>query len=348
MSEPELFIRVVAFTELAALSLLLLRSRANNRAYTSTAFLFLGIAAYVLAPPVIEEWQWGIAVLPVILLAGLVPTLFWYFTTSVFVDNFRAPPWVPLLVIATALAGLLAFCTGTYTTGACNLGSTPIPDWITQAAKLMWLAAAVITVLRDWKADLVESRRRLRHLLIIAGGAYMAVILVVELFIPGPAPETLEFLNAILLLALATALLLHFVGIRGANVLNDMAAPASQASTASSALARQLVDLMESDRAFATDALTISGLAARLGTQPHRLRRVINGELGYRNFNTFINLCRVREIAERLGQDEYQDTPLLTLALDAGFRSLAPFNRTFREHYGLTPSEYRNKLQRGK
>jgi AraC-like DNA-binding protein len=348
MSEPELFIRVVAFTEFSALSLLLLRNRTDNRAYFYTALLFLGVAAYILAPPIIEEWQWSMAVLPVILLAGLVPTLFWYFTGAVFVDDFRAPPWAALLAIATALAGLLAFCTGAYTTWACELGSTPVPDWIAQAAKMIWLAAAVVTVLRDWRDDLVESRRRLRHLLIIAGGIYMAVILVVEILIPGPAPEILEFFNAILLLALATGLLLHFLGIRKANVLSNLAAPAAQAGTPSSPLAEQLVELMERDRAFATDALTISGLAARLSTQPHRLRKVINGELGYRNFNTFINLCRVREIAGRLGQEEYRDTPLLTLALDAGFRSLAPFNRTFREHFGVTPSEYRKKLQQEK
>ena len=36
---------------------------------------------------------------------------------------------------------------------------------------------------------------------------------------------------------------------------------------------------------------------------------------------------------------------LLTLALDAGFRSLAPFNRSFKDHFGITPSEYRHKLE---
>jgi AraC-like DNA-binding protein len=33
--------------------------------------------------------------------------------------------------------------------------------------------------------------------------------------------------------------------------------------------------------------------------------------------------------------------PILTLALDLGYASLSPFNRAFKAHTGLTPSEYR-------
>jgi AraC-like DNA-binding protein len=33
--------------------------------------------------------------------------------------------------------------------------------------------------------------------------------------------------------------------------------------------------------------------------------------------------------------------PILTIALDAGFQSLGPFNRAFKAHAGVTPSEFR-------
>jgi AraC-like DNA-binding protein len=33
--------------------------------------------------------------------------------------------------------------------------------------------------------------------------------------------------------------------------------------------------------------------------------------------------------------------PILTIALDTGFGSIGPFNRAFKAHTGLTPSEYR-------
>ncbi|NIM18801.1 MAG: helix-turn-helix domain-containing protein, partial [Candidatus Latescibacteria bacterium] len=34
-------------------------------------------------------------------------------------------------------------------------------------------------------------------------------------------------------------------------------------------------------------------------------------------------------------------TPVLTIALDVGFRSLSSFNTAFRAHYGKTPTGYR-------
>jgi AraC-like DNA-binding protein len=33
--------------------------------------------------------------------------------------------------------------------------------------------------------------------------------------------------------------------------------------------------------------------------------------------------------------------PILTIALDAGFNSLGPFNRAFKAETGMTPSEFR-------
>ena len=41
-----------------------------------------------------------------------------------------------------------------------------------------------------------------------------------------------------------------------------------------------------------------------------------------------------------LGQAE---VPVLTIALDAGFQSLAPFNRAFKATTGVTPTEYRRR-----
>lgn len=346
MSEVELVIRVISFTELALLSLILFIHSANNRVYFQAGLLFLGICAYLIAPLIVRQWQWGAASSPVILLAVLVPTLFWYFACAVFIDKFVPRPRVKLLALATVLLGLGAFCNGTDSSHSCRIETTFIPIWVSQVTKLLWLAAAFFVVLKDWQADLVESRRRLRQLLVIGGGVYIAVILIVELFIPDPVPAALELLNTSLLLAVATALCLHMLNIKGANILNRMVEPAPPISQNTSTLATQVVALMENDRAFATDELTISSLADRLRTQSHKLRQVINGELGYRNFNTFINLYRIKEVAHRLEQEEYSSTPLLTLALDAGFRSLAPFNRSFKDQYGVTPSEYRQNLKK--
>jgi len=38
-----------------------------------------------------------------------------------------------------------------------------------------------------------------------------------------------------------------------------------------------------------------------------------------------------------------RDRPVLTVALEAGFQSIGPFNRAFKAATGLTPTEYRRE-----
>jgi AraC-like DNA-binding protein len=92
--------------------------------------------------------------------------------------------------------------------------------------------------------------------------------------------------------------------------------------------------------------LTISIFAQTLQVPEHQLRRTINAGLGYRNFNAFLNHFRIGEIKTVLADPARARTPILTLAMDVGYGSLAPFNRAFKELVGLTPSAYR-KLKLG-
>ena len=53
---------------------------------------------------------------------------------------------------------------------------------------------------------------------------------------------------------------------------------------------------------------------------------------------------RHRELAEAepaLSDPAQADVPVLTIALDAGFGSIGPFNRAFKAQTGVTPTEYR-------
>ena len=173
------------------------------------------------------------------------------------------------------------------------------------------------------------------------GGAYILTILVIEALLPEPVPDWLELANAILLFTIITALATHLLAVKEDNLLLRVTAVGAPEENDRSTLATAVITAMEESRAYATEGLTIDALAQQLACQPYQLRQVINGELGQRNFNTFINGYRVAEVARRITEDAYRDTPLLTLALDAGFRSLAPFNRAFREQFGVTPSAYR-------
>ena len=106
-------------------------------------------------------------------------------------------------------------------------------------------------------------------------------------------------------------------------------------------LVAALAHIMTAERAYRQDGLTIGTLAQQLGLPEYRLRRLINQALGYRNFSSFVNHYRIAEIKAALSDPRQAEVPVLTIALDAGFSSLGPFNRAFKAETGLTPSEYR-------
>lgn len=92
-----------------------------------------------------------------------------------------------------------------------------------------------------------------------------------------------------------------------------------------------------------TEGLTIGTLAQHLKTSEHRLRSVINQNLGYRNFTSFINEHRIAAAKQALADPAKADTQILTIAYDVGFASLGPFNRAFKAATGDSPTEFRRK-----
>jgi len=108
-------------------------------------------------------------------------------------------------------------------------------------------------------------------------------------------------------------------------------------------LAIALDHAMRQHRLYRGDNLTIASLAAQLAVPEYRLRRVINQRLGHRNFNAFVNAWRLQDTYDALADPGLRDRPVLTIALEAGFQSIGPFNRAFKAATGLTPSEFRQQ-----
>ena len=109
------------------------------------------------------------------------------------------------------------------------------------------------------------------------------------------------------------------------------------------ALVARLREYMEDSRPWREMGLTIGQLAEQLGTPQYRLRQAINAGLGYRNFSDFLNSYRIREATGRLANPEEKQLPVLTIAMDAGFRSLSSFNKAFKDTHGVTPTAWRRQ-----
>jgi AraC-like DNA-binding protein len=92
---------------------------------------------------------------------------------------------------------------------------------------------------------------------------------------------------------------------------------------------------------YRQENLTLKHLALAMKIPEYKARAIINKELGYRNFNEFINEYRINEAAQRLITEP--DTPISNIALDVGYRTLSSFNRAFRKEKDTTPTAFRDK-----
>ena len=101
--------------------------------------------------------------------------------------------------------------------------------------------------------------------------------------------------------------------------------------------------LMSVERAYRDEDLSVASLASRLAVPEYRLRRLINQRLGHRNFNAYVNGLRLEEACHALADPARREMPVLTIALDAGFQSIGPFNRAFKAATGVTPTEFRRE-----
>ncbi|KUJ82562.1 AraC family transcriptional regulator [Microbulbifer flavimaris] len=284
----------------------------------------------------------------------LVPAAFWLFAHQLCSeeDDFPRWGWVPigLSIVVPSAANHLNFATTPALHGALYVLAQPL--------KLGLIAAGMVELFRHFQSDLVEARRRLRAVLLIAVGGYMLVVVSAEfLFTYWPVPAGIPTLHALLATLLTFAACLWLLALspgalgeslppapeESSTPTEETPAPAAQPlDTAQQQLLEQLQAHMRAG-GYRHTGLTIRELAEQLGAREHVLRSLINRHLGYRNFNEYLNEFRIDEASARLADPGQSHLPVLSIALDIGYRSLSPFNAAFKRRHNCTPTEYRRE-----
>lgn len=295
--------------------------------------LALGIIAYLIVPLLYDHGSpmaGGAA-----LLASTIPLTVLLFVWAVFEDE-PIPP-VPMMVAGVLyLAGLLWVELSWIS--LYEAGST----WavtLYQSAKLLLAAWALLIVVKGRASDLIEARLRIRTILSVLLGVMVVAVVTIEVAWDYDVPLMVELAGMGLIFIASLTVNLVFLISNPRLVLisiQNAAPPVSEDEP----LFRALQDLMQVERLYADHDLRIRDLADRLKIPEYKLRRMINQRLGHRNFNQYINSYRIAEASERLLAE--RELPVLTIALDVGFRSISSFNAAFRALHGCSPTEYRN------
>ncbi len=100
----------------------------------------------------------------------------------------------------------------------------------------------------------------------------------------------------------------------------------------------RLTYIMEEEKAFAAENLTLKDTADELGLSVHQLSEIINKKLG-KNFKSYINEYRISEAREMLVTEPGRS--ILSIGIAVGFNSISSFTTIFTKITGCSPSEYR-------
>ncbi len=161
-------------------------------------------------------------------------------------------------------------------------------------------------------------------------------------------------LNEILLyqlagvIAIQLLLALYLTGRRHPEFENDLIIEYSKAKYEKSkieglnveAIVKRLHDMMETERAYLNDELTLPVLSSRLGISPQQLSQIINERIG-KGYSAYINDFRLKYAEQLLTHN--REMTILRIAYQSGFNSKSSFNSQFKKKYGMAPTEYRDR-----
>ena len=342
----DLIIRTASCTVLAMLAALFARSVEAGLTKTSL-LLMLGssIAIMLLVGPTAIPTATPIG-LVLRLLASMNTYLLWLFIITLFDDppgfnRMHGLAGIGWLVLQSPILLL-----------ASQPGAEPPGElWFI----LIDLGAAGLLAHAAWRSvvgfreDLVDSRRRLRGLLLLV----LLIVILIIVFAEGREDTHGTVLWISLFRGMTSLMLGLFALFWLCELKTDallpvrhLSAPAPTLTARQQILLERLETAMREQRCWLAPDLNLPTLARILETREHSLRRLINKQLGFKNFADFLNTYRIEEVKRRLAQADDAHLPITTIALEAGYGSLAPFNRAFKAREGMPPSQWREQMLR--
>lgn len=343
----ELLLRGGAVGTSLLFAVLLLTGGFNIRSRWLGALFSLSVAAYVLlsgqhsamVPPVL------IPLFVTIAIWGVV--FFWWFVAALFDEAFRWH-WWRLLPLALPVFYFLR------TIGEDSVFAR-FGHYAGHVITAILFADAMRRAFASAAGDLVERRRYFRFVLASVVATFGLIIVAVELVERlRPLPDILGLAQAgsifLLNILFGTWMLSPRADLfpdQDARGGTDMTARPERLSAADRHSYDRLTALMDGG-VYREEGLTVAVLADRVGIPEHALRKLINQSLGFRNFSAFLNVHRMADAKAMLSDPRLARKHILQIALDLGYGSIAPFNRAFREAYGMAPSAFRKRqLQDG-
>jgi AraC-like DNA-binding protein len=278
--------------------------------------------------------------LRVIVLTGTIciPLFFWLLSKSIFEDHFK-------LTLSIGLCFLLQIVPHIHHYFNCNdllsQQTMAILNILSQIISLGFVVAAIYVAIKTKQIDLIETRLRFRNAFIIVTAVLIAITLIVEATsIVQQSRDLLQVMQRSAILGLTGYFLFTNFAFQPGFFFREI--PKTKGNGFNDpVLEAQLMTLLNEKKIYRKEGLTIKALADIMQAQEHRLRKLINGQLGFKNFNDFINQYRVQEASAILSDSAQNQKTILEIAYALGYQSIGPFNKAFKELKNTTPTAFR-------
>jgi len=349
-------VSVLAISQLAVFGLFFL-SRNSGTQSGLLALFSLGMISYLISQLSVVESR-SLTSYLLNRFSTITPLVLWVFAFNLFEDGGRVKPGIWILMGFFVLARAI----GTPLYDASAPGADfwfVIIYFLPQVILLGFSIHTICLAIIGYRHDLLSQRRKVRVVFVCCMGIILTVIVgngffsfvdpflsQISLFSINPLPGII--FPAYLFIATLGVNLIIFrlqdsaMDLLANNQQHDSATrgQASMPRKDHSAALELVTSTIEAEQLYTDPELTISRLATTLSMQEYKLRRLINQELGYRNFNQFLNHYRIEAASRRLAESE---KAISTIAMEVGYSSLSSFNKAFREINGTTPSAFRHE-----
>lgn len=302
------------------------------------------------------------------MIESATPAFFWISCRLIFQEGRHLPALGATIAVYSFIAPIVKYLITFY------LGYIPVwvELWgrvIPQLFEYALIIMGIVSLLRGREDDMVESRRRLRWAIMGAAGLSLGwAVFSFNLHLGSAASRVLAIDVSILIIIWFLFKGRDDIWGRVDNSVQRPAVPALNSTITAEHIPLEIegkeavaatIDVVHEEKEkfesaelklvyavmaegfYRRENLTLKDLALELASPEYKVRAVINKELGYRNFNEFINEYRIAEAAQRLISEP--TTPISNIALDVGYRTLSSFNRAFRKEKETTPTAYREE-----
>ena len=343
----DLYVRGVGSGALIVTLLVTLRSELAWRVRLTTALMVISASVWLVTENPVSWGLFGHSQW-LLVIAAPIAAYFWWFIRIIFDDvTPRAIDWAPVGVLEVLSA---IRCLGGHPTANGGLWA------IANLCALLLVGHAAFVVVRGYGGDLLDLRRRARTLLFglicLFGLFESGVALAMRAGLPTgwAILEIGQPMGGLVFGALMLGVCALFLNARlelfaasqrsGGRAVVDSPRQDARTEAADFAILNKLNAAMDGG-AWMREGLTVGVLSTELDVPEYRLRRVINGRLGYRNFADYLNSRRVTAAQAALSDPARATQTIAAIAFDLGYGSLGPFNRAFRAATGMSPTQWR-------